>query len=54
MDAIPNSPDPFSSTSDAKSAIIKEIRQEAALSNARQLIEVAFSLYRTKSDLTAN
>lgn len=44
MDAISNSSDPFSSTSDPKSAIIKQIRQEAALSNARQLIDVTFSL----------
>lgn len=40
MDAISNSSDPFSSTSDPKSAIIKQIRHEAALSNARQLIDV--------------
>ncbi|MCJ1342084.1 protein translocase subunit [Peltigera leucophlebia] len=39
MDAISNSSDPFSSTSDPKSAIIKQLRQEAALSNARQLID---------------
>ena len=40
MDAINNSA--FASTSDPKTAIMNSVRQEAAVANARQLIDVSY------------
>jgi import inner membrane translocase subunit TIM13 len=40
MDGIKNSPVFGGSSSDPKAAVMNQVRQEAALQNAKQLIEV--------------
>lgn len=46
MDSINNSDD-FTSSSDTKATIIKQIQQEAAMNNARQLIQVKSLHFRS-------
>jgi hypothetical protein len=39
----------FSASSDPKTAVMNQVRQEAAMTNARQLIEACFSLFLSRT-----